>query len=293
MSIQPPPVAQPPVQQPVETRRSTKSQNKIKGPLGAIGGFLAATWKFLLPGLKLLKSAKFLWTGLTMVGSVWVYSMAFGWWFALGFVVCIFVHEMGHVLMSAQQGIPVSAPIFIPGFGALIVQKKWAQSALGEALIGIGGPMAGAFAGMTCWGLYFATGAGIFLGLAYFGFLINLFNMIPIFPMDGGRIVGAVSPYLWLLGLVAFIGMSVTGFIRNPFIWILVIMSLPHLWDGLKRGTADPVGGQVTTKAQRVAMGVAYLGLSGLLAIGMTATQEGIQDIGAIRQPSQQSAQVE
>jgi len=177
----------------------------------------------------------------------------------------------------------VSAPIFIPGFGALIVQKKWAQSAIGEALIGIGGPMAGAFAGMVCWALYFATGQGIFLGLAYFGFLINLFNMIPIFPLDGGRIVGAVSPYLWLVGLVVFVGMAAMGMIRNPFIWILIIMSIPHLWNGLKRGTADPIGGQVTTKFQKLAMGVAYLGLSGLLAIGMTTTHDGLQEIRAQR----------
>jgi len=282
MSMQPPPVLEPPRQE-TYSNPPPKSKTKLKGPLGAIGAFLAATWKFILPALKFLKGAKFLLTGLTMMASMWYYSLRFGWWFAFGLVICILIHELGHVLMSWQQGVPVSAPIFIPGLGALIVQKKWAQSALGEALIGIGGPMAGALAALGCWGLYFATGMGIFLGLAFFGFFLNLFNMLPIFPLDGGRIVGAVSPYLWLLGLVALVGMTVTGFIRNPFIWLIVIMSIPHLWDSLKRGTADPLGGQVTTKAQRVMMGVAYLGLSGLLLMGMASTSEGVRDISARR----------
>jgi Zn-dependent protease len=267
------------------------SGKKLKGPLGAIGAFLAATWKFILPAFKFLKGAKFLMTGLTMVASMWFYSLAFGWWFAVGFVICIFIHELGHVAMSIEQGIPVSAPFFIPGFGALIVQKKWAKSAMGEALIGIGGPMAGALAALGCWALYFVTGQGIFLGLSFFGFFINLFNMIPIFPLDGGRIVGAISPYLWLIGLVTLVGLSVTGFIRNPFIWLIIIMSIPHLWDGLKRGTADPRGGVVTTKPQRILMGIAYIGLSGLLLIGMASTREGSMDIRS-RRPTRQ-AQVE
>lgn len=286
MSIQPPPIREDFRENRYTNPPPPKASPKLKGPLGAIGAFLAATWKFILPAFKFLKGAKFLLTGFTMIASMWFYSLAFGWWFAVGFVICIFIHELGHVLMSAQQGIPVSAPVFIPGFGALIVQKKWANSAMGEALIGIGGPMAGAFAALGCWGLYFLTGQGLFLGLAFFGFFINLFNMVPIFPLDGGRIVGAISPYLWLLGLVAMVAMSVTGFIRNPFIWLLIIMSIPHLWDGLRRGTADPIGGRKTTPLQRVLMGMAYVGLSGLLLMGMAVTREAVQESVIQRQDS-------
>jgi len=101
MSVEPPPLL-PPVRN--EWRQAPpppKPGPKIKGPLGAIGAFLAATWKFILPALKLLKGAKFLLTGFTMAASMWVYSIAFGWWFAVGLVVSIFIHEMGHVAMSA------------------------------------------------------------------------------------------------------------------------------------------------------------------------------------------------
>ncbi len=280
MSLQPPPVLVPPVQ---KSHREPPPQAKkeVKGPLGALLAFCAVAWKFILPALKLLKGAKFLLTGASMIASVWVYSIAFGWPFAAGFVLCIFVHEMGHVAMAAQQGVPVTVPIFIPGFGALILQNRWAKSAWGEALIGIGGPMAGTFAAMVCWGCYFVTGQGIFLGLAFFGFMINLFNMIPIMPLDGGWIVSAISPFLWLIGVVIMVVMASMGLIRNPLIWILVLLSLPHLWSGLKRGTADPMGGEVTTKTQKLAMGIAYLGLCGLLVVGMTATHDGLLEIRA------------
>ncbi|MDR3690183.1 MAG: hypothetical protein P4L46_12440 [Fimbriimonas sp.] len=249
-----------------------------------------AAWKFVLPAIKLLPSAKFLLTGLTMFASMWFYSLRFGWWFAGLFVVGILIHELGHVAASAFLGVPVSAPIFLPGFGALIVQKKWAQSAWGEALIGIGGPLGGTLAGMLMWGLYLETGSGMFLGAAYFTFLLNLFNMIPLFPLDGGRIVGAVSPYLWLIGLVALLGMAITGFVSNPMIWLLVILSVPHVWNGLKRGTADPIGGTKTTPAQRVVMGVAYVALSAFLFMAMQYTSIGIEGIPR-SQPSSASSQ--
>src|SRR5207253_8577684 len=122
--------------------------------LGPIGAFLAlvagklkwllALGKFMLPALK---------TGITMLVSIGYYSLLFGWPFAAGFVLCILVHELGHVFVAWRMGVPVSAPLFIPGMGALILQKRWARSAWDEALIGIGGPVAGTAAGLACWAL--------------------------------------------------------------------------------------------------------------------------------------------
>ena len=287
MSLKPPPVLQPPVRH-EHGQQPPPSATKSRGPLGAIGASLLAAFKFILPALK---GAKFLLTGLTMFASMWFYSLRFGWWFALLFVLGILIHELGHVAASAFLGVPVSAPIFLPGVGALIVQKKWAQSAWGEALIGIGGPLGGTLAGMTLWGIYLVTGSGMFLGAAFFTFAINLFNMIPMFPLDGGRIVGAVSPYLWLFGLIALVGMAVTGFVTNPMIWLIVIFSVPHVWSGLKRGTADPVGGQITTTSQRVIMGVAYLALSGFLFVAMSATSTGMIEIPRTNRPAMHTGQ--
>ena len=293
MSIEPPPILPTPpprYDQHGAGAASQKIAKKVKGPLGAIGVAIAWMGKILLPVLKVLKGAKFLVTGITMFGSMWFYSLRFGWWFAVVFVIGILIHELGHVAASAYLGVPVSAPIVLPGFGALIVQKKWAQSAWGEALIGIGGPIGGTFAGMLMWGIFLATGNGLFLGAAFFTFAINLFNMVPVFPLDGGRIVGAVSPYIWILGIVAVVGMSVTGFIRNPMIWILVLFSIPHVWNGLKRGTADPVGGQITTRSQRITMGISYLALSAFLFTAMEITTYTLENLREDR-TSSQSAQ--
>ncbi len=149
--------------------------------------------------------------------SAWLYATQYGWPFAIGFVISIFVHEMGHVFVAWQQGMPVSAPVFIPFMGAVVFSKR-AGSAWAQAIMGIGGPVGGAIAATACWGIYALTGSGLMLGLAYVGFLINLFNLIPVLPLDGGWIVGSVEPKLWLGGLIAIILMTCAGLIHNPLI---------------------------------------------------------------------------
>ena len=249
---------------------------KKLGPLGTALLFLLAKAKaaltFILPALKFLKLGKVLLTSGTMLLSVWFYSLLFGWKFALGFVICIFVHEMGHVAAAVYYGIPVSAPIFIPGMGALIVQKRGGKSAWINAVIGIGGPLGGTVSALACWAIYSYTDNPLFLGLAYTAFFLNLFNMTPMYPLDGGWIVGAISPYLWGAGLVVLLVMLFTGRLMNPMIIILLIMSIPRIWTALKRGTADPIGGTPTTGLQKWTMGFAYVALCGFLLWGMNAT---------------------
>lgn len=233
---------------------------------------LAAVGKFLLPVFQFLKLGKLLTTGSTMLLSVGVYAQIFGWKFAVGFVLSIFAHEMGHVYAAWRLGIPVSAPIFIPGMGALILQKKAAKSTWDEALIGIGGPVAGTLAGLLCLAAYAATGSGLMLALAYTGFLINLFNLIPLFPLDGGWITGAVSPRLWMIGLAGMVTLFAAGMIRNPFILLILLLSLPRLWHGLRTGDVTPEGGSPVTPRRRLAMGSAYVALCGSLAWLMAVT---------------------
>jgi len=249
------------------------------GPLGVFLLFLlgklkvlAAIGKFVLPAFNALKLGSILTTGGTMLVSVVVYADRWGWWFALGFVLSILAHELGHVYVAWRKGLPVSAPIFIPGMGALILQKEAAKSAWDEALIGIGGPVAGTLAGLVCWLLYGLTGSGLMLGLAYTGFLINLFNLLPVTPLDGGWITGAVSPRLWAVGFAGILAMFLLGWIRNPLILILLLISLPRLWHGVRTGDVTPKGGTPATPGQRVRMGLAYVALSGFLAWLMAAT---------------------
>jgi Zn-dependent protease len=223
----------------------------------------AGKLKFLLPlakfGLPALK------TGGSMLVSLVVYAQVYGWWFALGFVLSIFIHEMGHVFAAWRLGIPVSAPLFIPGFGALILQKQRAKSPWEEALIGIGGPVAGTLAALFCLLVYGLTGSPLMLALAFMGFFLNLFNLLPIFPLDGGWITGAISPRLWLVGILALVAGYAVGLLHNPLILVLLLFSLPRLWIGLKTGDVTPEGGVPVTPRQRWTMGVSYLALCGLL----------------------------
>jgi Zn-dependent protease len=246
------------------------------GPLGGVLVLLFSLSKYVGVGLKFLLPA--LKTGGTMFISIWFYAMRDGWPFAVGFVLGIFVHEMGHVFMAWRLGIPVSAPLFIPFMGALILQKRAGKSAWEEALIGIGGPIAGTLAGLVFLALHLFTGWGIFLGLAYTTFFINLFNMAPLFPLDGGWIVGAVSPRLWLIGLLLIGGLFLAGWIRNPLLLLLLLLSAPRIWHGLKTGEASTGDVAPATPRQRTIMGVSYVALCALLLwlVGHTHATEPI-----------------
>lgn len=229
---------------------------------------------FVLPALKFLKLGKILTTSGSMLVSVWFYSLAFGWKFALGFVLLIFVHEMGHVLVAWRQGLPISAPIFIPGMGAIILAKAESSSAWNAAVMGIGGPVTGTMGAVVCWGLYLATQNELFLGLAYVGFMINLFNLMPVYPLDGGWITGAVSPYLWLAGVIGLVAGFVSGHIRNPIIFVLLLSSAPRLWEGIRHGIAHGPDVQPATFRQKITMGLAYIALAGAVAWAMGATHK-------------------
>jgi Zn-dependent protease len=269
-AVPPPPVAPPQLAEfalPRNERSGPSFQDRLKG-LGPLGAILIALLKW---GALILK-LPFVATGASMLLTMAVYAKGLGWQFAVGFVLCILIHELGHVFVAWRLGLPVSAPVFIPGLGAMILLKKHPRSAWDEALVGIGGPVAGTLSGLVCLGLHAATNQPVFLGVAAWTFFLNLFNMIPILPLDGGRITGAISPRIWLIGVVALISGYVSGFIHNPLIFLLVLLSLPRLWAGMSRGDGQAQGQEPPTPNQRVLMGVSYFGLAGLLFWLMTTT---------------------
>lgn len=251
------------------------------GAWGAIGALLlflftklkvlAGIGKFLLVSLKFLKLGKILTTGGSMLISMWAYAMFWGWPFGVGIVLLIFIHEMGHVFVAWRQGLPISAPVFVPFMGAVIFQKEASKTAWSSAIMGIGGPAGGTIGALACWGIFQMTGSTFFLGLAYVGFFLNLFNLIPIVPLDGGWIAGAISPWLWLIGAVGLVTLYFTDVIHNPFILIIVLLGIPHMWHGLRHRGA-PIGGTPATLEQRLTMGVCYLGLCIFLGWAMAAT---------------------
>ena len=224
----------------------------------AIFKFLPAILKFLPVLLK---------TGGSMFLMIWVYANFYGWWYAFGFVLLIFIHECGHILAAKQVGLKVSAPVFIPFMGALILLKEAPKNAWIESKIAMGGPLLGSIGAAACYLLYPLTGNMIFAALAFTGFLLNLFNLIPLSPLDGGRIVTALSPWFWLAGIVLLGNWMVLHF--NILILVIILFSLPRLFTLFRQRTPDEVNYFQVTPAQRWIMGTLYVGLAAVLAWAM------------------------
>ena len=191
---------------------------KLWAPIAAIGAFLA---KF---GVVLLKF-KFLFS---MFVSAAFYVWLGGWWFGIGLVVLLFVHEMGHVVEAKRQGLPVSAPVFIPFMGALISLKQMPHNAWNEAKLAIAGPIIGSAGALALFLAGVAFDSRALKALAFLGFFINLFNLLPVVPLDGGRIVAALHPLFWLVGFLALLGLCIWR--PNPILIIILLFSASELW---------------------------------------------------------------
>jgi Zn-dependent protease len=229
----------------------------------------AAKLKFLIiPLVKFLPIL--LKTGGTMLLSVWAYALAWGWMFALGFVLLIFVHECGHLLVARFFGLKVGAPVFIPFMGALIALKDAPKDAWMEAWVGIGGPLLGALGAVACEGLFVLTGNPLFRGLAFTGFFLNLFNLAPIGFLDGGRIVTALSPWLWLVGAAVMLGLLVIH--PNFLVALILLVSLPRLWSLFRKKSDEQRRYYEVTPGRRLAMAGMYFGLIVFLLLGMAVT---------------------
>ncbi len=166
----------------------------------AIAGKVGLVTKalLLLKGLAVLGKVKVLGS---MLISVAVYALFWGWKFALGFVLLLAVHEFGHVVALRAQGVPASAPMFVPMMGAFVTVKGRQRSVAEEAWSAMAGPAAGALGCLAVLQLADLNGSLLLRALAYTGFLVNLFNLLPMLPLDGGRIAGALHPAVWLGGL--------------------------------------------------------------------------------------------
>jgi Zn-dependent protease len=185
--------------------------------------------------------------------------------------VLLFVHEMGHVIEAKRQGLPVSAPVFIPFLGAAIIMKEMPQDAWNEAKVGIAGPLLGSAGALALWIAGEATDSNSLKAIAFLGFLLNLFNLLPVIPLDGGRIVGALHPALWAVGFLALLGLV---FIRpNPLLLLILLFSGMELWNRWRaRKHPESQSYYRVMPSQRVTMAVLYFGLAILLVIGMHAT---------------------
>jgi Zn-dependent protease len=235
---------------------------KLAAPIVALG-FLIVKFGGVLLKLKVLT------TGISMLVSIAAYAWIWGLPFAIGFVLLILVHELGHVIELRRQGVPASAPLFIPFLGAVIGMKELPDDAWKEARVALAGPILGSVGAAACWVAAEITGSELLMGLAFVGFFLNLFNLIPIVPLDGGRAAGALHPVLWFVGLLMMVGLVVLN--PNPLLLIIVLLGGLDLW---RRWRERGVSGEYyrLTVAQRATVGVVYLGLVAVLALAMSAT---------------------
>jgi Zn-dependent protease len=253
---------------------------KALGPIAVVAVLIAkffAKLKFLvLPLLKffpiILKS------GGTMLLSIGIYASIWGWKFALGFVLLMFVHECGHVLVAKKFGLKVSAPVFIPFMGAFILLKDAPRNAWMEACVGIGGPMLGTFGAIVCHLLGQVTDLPILIAVAWSGYFLNLFNLVPVGMLDGGRIVTALSRWLWVPGFLVLVWLGWT--FQNFIVWLMIFLSLPRVISLFRKRTEEERAYFEVTPSQRWTMAIMYFGLIASLILAMHVARENLDERG-------------
>ena len=259
--------------EPEPPHREQPRQGPIKrvvGPaLAAIAAFLTKLKAILLllPKLKLFTAAG------TMLISVAAYGAIWGWQFGAGFVALLFIHEMGHVIALRREGIKASAPMFIPFLGAVISAKSLGDNAAAEARVGLAGPILGSIGAVACVLIWHATGNDFWRALAFTGFFLNLFNLLPVVPLDGGRAMAAMAPAMWFVG---FAGLIVLAFVfPNPIILLIVIfggLETWRRWKDRRTGGAETQAYYSVKPLDRALVAAMYLSLIALLVVGMNAT---------------------
>jgi Zn-dependent protease len=247
--------------QPRGGRNRRSRLGRLGPPLAAAGAFAAkfgaALLKFKFLSSIFISAAFYVWLG--------------GWWFGIGLVALLFVHEMGHVIEAKRQGLPVSVPVFIPFMGALITLKQMPRDAWREARLAIAGPLVGSAGALVLYLLALAYDSPELKALAFLGFLINLFNLLPALPLDGGRISAALHPSLWLAGFVGLIALVV--YTPNPILLVIVLLAGSELWRRWRlRHVAQMQEYYRVRPRQRLIMAVLYFGLAAALVLGMHAT---------------------
>jgi len=265
---------------PREGEEPRQSYSPIKNPL-TLRDILRRLWApiaavgFLFWKLKFVFAAIFKFKLFTVAGSMLVsigaYALLWGWQFAVGFVLLLLVHELGHVLEAKRQGLPVSAPMFIPFLGALITLKQLPDNAWNEAKVAIAGPIVGGLGAAAVWGVGEYLDSELLVALAFTGFFLNLFNLAPISPLDGGRIVAAIHPALWIVGLVALIGLTIVA--PNPILILILVLGGLESWRRWKH-RRNPEGEAYyrVSSAHRLITGISYIVLAALLTLGMSGT---------------------
>jgi Zn-dependent protease len=260
-------------QQEAATQGLSQDKSPRRG-LAALGGL----------GTTLALVAKFGVAGVSALISVAVYSWIFGWAFAVGLVMLLLIHELGHALVMKLKGLPIGGLVFIPLFGAAVLMNRMPKNAKDEAEVGIAGPVAGAIAASVCLLIAFtqADRPGIWASLAYFGFFLNLVNLIPIVPFDGGRVLAAIDRRIWIVGFVGLVAFEIWTWIQATgsfwqridttssfWLFFFIIMAATQLL-ARRSNTPETRAYYAVPLHERAVLGLAYFSLIAVLVLGMS-----------------------
>jgi len=277
-TLEPPPVAAPtsapapsaPAAPPAEAFGRPR-RSRVREKLGAAGAALVALLAKLKAVLLLLPKIKLLSTAGTALVSIAAYSVLWGWQFAAGFVALLFVHEMGHVVALRREGIRASAPMFVPFMGAVVWARSLGDDALAEARVGLAGPLFGSIAAGLVAAIGALTGTSLLEALGYFGLFLNLFNLLPVVPLDGGRAMAAMTPWMWFVGFGALVVLDFV--VPNPILLIITLFAAYELYRRWERRHAPAQAAYYRVAPRnRVLVATVYIGLIVLIALGMHAT---------------------
>ena len=250
---------------------------------GVAAGFLAFLGLILSKlsyiGLFALKFKSLLVTLISTGVTALIYTQIFGLAFGVGIVLLILIHESGHVVVARIMGLPVTLPVMIPFLGAFVSMKQQPRTVAQESIMAIGGPVLGSIAAGLCYAGYLSmpdSSTGQLLrALAYFGFLINLFSLIPLTPLDGGRVTSLLSKWFNVAGLVIAAGLLLfetqTGTNVSPVLFLVLIFGAFSTWQRFRSTQLNPAYYAVDTQT-KVIVGSLYLALLLALGLGMLQT---------------------
>lgn len=238
-----------------------------------------------------LKFGKLGGTLLTMLISIGVYAIAFGWRYAVGIVAMLFLHEMGHYIAAVQRGLRVRLPMFIPFAFAWVALEDTPHDAETEAYIGLAGPLLGTVAAIGAYFLARNSDTRWLLAVSYTGFFLNLINLIPLPPLDGGRVTAVLSPRIWLLG-VPIIG-ALLFWHFSVILVVVAVVAVPHVIAALRFDPKDPANARyynVVSPRVRWEYGFLYIGLVAFLAY---MTNDVSEQLHPTRGPAVEDTQVD
>jgi Zn-dependent protease len=261
-----PPPPPPPAPEPSRAKR-------WGGPLFLIGLVVLKFGAKLKALLLLLPKLKVLTTSASMLVSVAAYAVIWGWKFAVGFVALLFVHEMGHVIQMKREGVKISGMLFVPFLGAAVGARSMGGNALAEARIGLAGPVLGTLATAALIPIAEAQDSDFLRALAFTGFFLNLFNLAPVVPLDGGRAMAAMAPWMWFAGFAAMLAFFVL--FPNPILVLILLlggMETWRRWKTRKQGLEGNAAYYRVRPAHRLLVAVAYVALIAVCAVGMDLT---------------------